>query len=156
MFELAHYYEEYWKNRVRTPRLQHYRESFSKRPIPVKIDIDNLKQSFETEFSSTKNVIKQYLPDNMVNDVERVIKSGEGIDSDLWAEIVFNYAASYKQAKSEPDKYLLLDCLKTLWIGRFVSYAMQTKDMDINEAETVLQQQAETFEDKFDYLRSIY
>jgi len=156
MFELAQYYEEYWKNRIRTPRLQHYRESFSKRPIPVKIDVDNLKQSFETEFLSTKNLISQYLPKNMVNDIQQGIQSGEGIDPELWAEIVFNYAASYKHMKNEPEKYLLLDSLKTLWIGRFVSYAVQTKDMDINEAETVLQQQAETFEDKFDYLVSIY
>ena len=122
----------------------------------MKIDIDSLKQSFDTEFSSTKKIIQQYMPATIVSDVEKSINNGAGIDPDLWAEIVYNYAASYKTLKSEPEKYLLLDSLKTLWIGRFVSYAMQTKEMDINEAETVLQQQAETFEDKFDYLKSIY
>jgi len=37
-----------------------------------------------------------------------------------------------------------------------VSYAEETKDMDINEAEKILQKQAEVFEAKFNYLRSIY
>jgi hypothetical protein len=54
------------------------------------------------------------------------------------------------------NKYLLLDTLKTLWIGRFVSYAIEVKDMDINEAEIVIQKQGELFEEKLDYLRSIY
>lgn len=156
MFELASYYEDYWKNRPKSLHSKFYRESFSKQPIPVKIDIESMKLSFEKEFAQNKDIIKQYLPDSVASAVEKVIRSGNGIDAELWAEVVYNYAAAYKDANSEPEKYLLLDSLKTLWIGRFVSYAVHTKEMDINQAETVLQQQAETFEDKFDYLVSIY
>ena len=46
--------------------------------------------------------------------------------------------------------------MKTLWIGRFVDYAIEAKDMNMNEAEKVIQKQAEVFEEKFDYLKSIY
>jgi len=157
LFELAKYYEEFWKNRNYDRfKSQYYRECFSQKPIPVKIDIDNLKESFKNEYKSSRDIMSHYLPDSIINNLDKILQNGNGIDSELWTEIVYNYAASFKDIERDPDKYLLLDSLKTLWIGRFVSYATETKDMDINEAEKVLQKQAEIFETKINYLRSIY
>ncbi len=156
MFELAKYYEDYWKSRPHMHRKGFHRDSFSQKPIPVHIDIDDLKNSFHNEFESSKKIIGHFLPSAILSDLEKIVKKRKSFDSDLWAEVVYNYAAAYKNIKTEPDRFLLLDSLKTLWIGRFVSYAIETKDMDINEAETILQKQAEVFEEKFDYLRSIY
>jgi len=156
MFELAKYYENYWKNKEHKEHKSFYRESFSQKPIPVRVDIPRLKKSFKSEFESSKNIIKQFLPGDIVADLEDIAKKIENFDSELWAEIAYNYAAAYKNIKSESNKYRLLESLKTLWIGRFVSYAIEAKDMDINEAEQVIQKQAEIFEEKFNYLRSIY
>ncbi len=69
---------------------------------------------------------------------------------------MYNYAASWKNVESETDKYKLIDSLKTLWLGRFVSYATEVQDMDINGAEKIIQEQAQIFEKNFDYLKSIY
>ena len=156
MFELAAYYENYWKNRQCIHRKRFYRECFSKKPIPVKIDVNNLKKSFKEEFNLSKDIMKHFLPEEIVYDLNKIAQNSGSIDSELWAEIVYNYASAYRKTKREPDKYLLLDSLKTLWIGRFVSYVMETKNMDINSAETILQKQAEIFEEKLDYLLSIY
>ena len=156
MFELAEYYEDYWKNKEREEHKGFYRESFSQKPIPVKANIPKLKKTFKSEFESSKNIIKQFLPEEIVADLGDIAKKIEKFDSELWSEIVYNYAAAYKNIKSESEKHLLLDSLKTLWIGRFVSYAIDAKDMDLNEAERAIQKQAEIFEEKIDYLRSIY
>jgi len=43
---------------------------------------------------------------------------------------VYHFAASYKKIKIDSDKDLLIKSLGTLWVGRFVSYAIETKDMD--------------------------
>lgn len=156
MFELAKYYENYWKKTRHIEHKESYRECFSSKPIPVKIDIFELKKTFESEFKSSKNMIKQFLPEDIISDLDKVIQNKVDFDSELWAEIVYNYANSYKYVETESERYLLLDSLKTLWIGRFVYYADEVKDMDMNEAEQVIQKQAEVFEEKFDYLRSIY
>jgi len=156
MFELAKYYEDYWKSRQQLHRKGFYRECFSQKPIPVKINVENLKKAFYDEFETSKKIIKQFLPSEILADLEKIVKNRKTFDSDLWVEIVYNYVAAYKNIKNEPDRFLLLDSLKTLWIGRFVSYVIETKDMEINEAEIILQKQAEVFEQKFDYLRSIY
>lgn len=156
MFELAKYYQEYWKDRPDCFRTKFYRECFSKKPIPVKISIPKMKKTFKQEFESSKNTMSQFLPNSIINELEKIVKNIEKFDSDLWIEIVYNYTSAWKYINSDSEKYLLLDTLKTLWIGRFVSYAIEVKDMDINEAEIVIQKQAELFEEKLDYLRSIY
>ena len=155
MFELAKYYENYWKNKPAMWRKKFYRECFSQKPIPVKIDIENMKKSFLTEYEATKENIKKYLSDDIVVKLDNVVQNHGDFDTELWVEIVYNYASAYKNT-DDANKYDLLDSLKTLWIGRFVSYAMETKEMDINEAEKVLQKQAEVFEEKFNYLVSVY
>ena len=156
MFELARYYEESWKDRPDCFRTKFYRECFSKKPIPVKVNISKMKKSFKQDFEQSKNTMKKFLPMSIINELENLVKKDGNFDSDLWTEIVYNYAAAWKHVNTESEKYLLLDTLKTLWIGRFTNYATQVKDMNINEAEIVIQKQAELFEEKIDYLRSIY
>ena len=156
MFELASYYKDNWKNRPHVSHKGFYRECFSQKPIPVKIDVDNLKKSFNEEYKEKREIIGRFLTNGIMLDLDRIVNNHESFDAELWAEVVYNYAAAYKNAKTESNKCSILDSLKTLWIGRFVSYVNETKDMDINEAETVLQKQAEVFEEKLDYLKSIY
>ncbi len=156
MFELAKHYEDYWKAHKSPFKTKYHRECFSPKPIPVKIDIPNMKKNFKSEFHTTKNIMKQYLPESIMLDLEKIVENGDKFDSELWAEIVYNYASAWKHVQTDSDKYLLLDSLKNLWIGRFVSYAKEVDDMDINDAEKVIQKQAEVFEEKFDYLRSIF
>jgi len=156
MFSLAQYYEDYWKSHPSRFRTKYYRECFSQNPIPVKISIPDMEKSFQSEFKSSKNIMKQFLPESIINDLEKVVNKKEEFDCELWAEIVYNYAASWKNISNNEDKDLLLNSLKTLWIGRFVTYAKNVENMDINQAEKVIQKQAEIFEQKFDYLRSIY
>ena len=156
MFELAKYYEDYWKSKPARWRTKFYRECFSPKPIPVKVNIQEMKKSFETEFESTKNTMKQFLPEEIVTKLDDIVNNDENFDSELWVKVVYNYAAAYKKVTNDSDKYILLDSLKTLWIGRFVSYATEVDGMDINEAEKIIQKQAEVFEEKFDYLKDTY
>lgn len=156
MFDLAKHYENYWKGRSLNKQKMFYRECFSQKPIPVKIDINSLKKSFIDEFTHSKEKMRRVLPGDIIVDLDKIVINGDSFDSEIWTEIVYNFAAAYKKAENDQDKYDLLNSLKTLWIGRFASYAIEAKDMDINEAETVIQKQAEIFEEKFNYLRSIY
>ncbi len=156
MFELAKYYETFWRNKEKNNENILYRNSFSKKPIPVKIHIENLKKTYKNEYLLIKSKIQKILPQDITAELDNVIDNYTAFNPELWAEIVYNYAAAYKSANNIEQKNLLIDTLKTLWIGRFVSYAIETKDMDTNEAEKVLQKQAEIFELKLDYLRGIY
>jgi hypothetical protein len=156
MFELAKYYENYWKTKPCRWMSKYNRECFSQHPIPVKINIDEMKKSFENEFITSKELMKRFLPSDQVSNIEHVINNSGNFDAALWTKIVYHYASSYKKVKDDAEKYTLLDTLKTLWLGRFVSYAKQVQEMNINEAEKIIQKQAEIFEENFDYLKKIY
>ena len=156
MFKLAKFYEIYWKSKPAVWRTKFHRDSFSQKPIPVQINISGMKKSFELEFNSSKDMMKRFLPQAIIDNLDDIANNGGNFNSELWAEIVYNHAAAFKGIEDEESKYTLLDSLKTLWIGRFVSYATEVEKMDINEAEKIIQKQAGIFEEKFEYLRSIY
>jgi hypothetical protein len=156
MFSLAEYYKNFWKNKSFNHDKSIYRECFSQEPIPVRINITQMKNKFEKEFHQYKNYFYQFLPESIISDLERIVNNYEIFDSDLWSEIVYNYASSWKDIRSDEGKILLLNTLKTLWIGRYVHYAIEVEKFDINQAEIVIQKQAEIFEEKINYLRSIY
>ena len=151
-FELAKYYEVYWKSRPRTIKKSFYQKSFSKKPVPIKIDINKLKKFFIEEYRFKKDMISKIIPEEILTNLDNCIQNGETLDSDLWSKIVYNFISAYKYAENESIKFSLLDSFKTLWIGRFVSYAIETKNMDVNESELVLQKQAETFDKNYNYL----
>jgi len=46
--------------------------------------------------------------------------------------------------------------LRILWLGRFMSYVNDTRDMELTGAEREIEKQAEIFERERDYLISIY
>ncbi|MEA3458932.1 MAG: glycosyltransferase [Candidatus Thermoplasmatota archaeon] len=156
MFKLAKFYEVYWKSKPAIWRAKFQRESFSQKPIPVQINVSDMKRSFESEFNSSKDMMRQFLPQTIIDNLDDIVNNGGNFNSKLWAEIVYNHAAAFKGIEDEKGKYALLDSLKTLWIGRFVSYATEVEGMDINEAEKIIQKQAGIFEEKFEYLQSIY
>ena len=156
MFELVKYYEEFWKKREPKQHKSRYREHFGQKPIPVNVDVNKLNKTFKNEFAVSKMTFARFLPDEIVAALDNIACHIELFDAELWAKIVYHFAASYKKMKTDSDKDLLIESLKTLWIGRFVSYAIETKDMDVNKAEHIIQKSAEIFEKQFNYLRSIY
>ena len=157
MFDLARYYHDYWYNRSSCWKSKQHRISFSQHPIPVKINIDELDKSFQNEYNMVKETIHKILPNEIAYEIENIVHNGHNFKANLWAKIVYNYVSIFKDIyKDESKVYLLLDTLKTLWIGRFVSYARRVEEMDINQAEKIIQLQADVFEQEFDYLKNIY
>jgi hypothetical protein len=156
MFDLSKYYEKVWQNRLPTSGRDIVRKSFSKKPIAVKIDIEKLNLSFITDYMTHRNSIKRFLPDAFITRLDHITQDDETFDADLWAEIVYQYTIAYKHIHNNAQRKLFFDTLKIFWIGRFISYAIETKDMNINDAEEVVQKQAEIFEMKFDHFKKNY
>jgi hypothetical protein len=155
MFALAQHYEEFWKNK-KNGRSIITRDFFCRNPIPIKVEIEEITTHLKGEFATSKKLTEKILPDDIMVRINNVMKGDESFDEILWAETVYNFAAYYKNLREPKEKYDTLDALKTLWLGRFVGYVIETKDMDLTGAEDVIQRQAQVFEAKRDYLLSIY
>jgi hypothetical protein len=155
MFALAQHYEGFWKAKKDGRRITK-RDFFCKNPIPIEVGIDEITTHFKSGFSHSKKLIKKILPDDIMGEVSNVMQGNVNYDETLWAKTVYNFAAYYKNVTEAQQAYDTLNALKSLWLGRFIGYVHETKEMDLNEAESVIQRQAGVFEDKRDYLLSIY
>jgi hypothetical protein len=155
MFSLAHYYEGFWRNQKNGGNIT-TRDFYCKNPIPIKVGLEEITAHFKHGFNTSKQLTKNILPEDVMIRINKVMKGDEKFDEILWAETVYNFAAYYKNLTPSKNKFNTLNALKTLWLGRFVEYVVETKDMDLNGAEAVIQRQAQVFEDKRDYLIFIY
>ena len=156
MFEMAKYYENFWKGNGINSSRTHLPPFHGKRPLPVKINLEKMMDYFYRDFSRSKAIIEYLLPKELMKKLSIIENNIEKFDGEIWSEVVYNFAAHYKNLKDEREKKNVLNALESLWLGRFVSYAMKTRDMDITEAEEIIEEQARIFEEKKKYLLSIY
>ncbi len=150
MFKMADFYQDVWRNRCNDGSHHGHKEFFTQNPVPVNLDLQKLTRSFRQEFPERREYMRQVMPAALVNRLAETVEDLDRFDAELWAESVYTLATAYKRADVTSQKETILDVMKTLWFGRFVSYAHETADMDMDEAESVIQHQARVFDDLFE------
>jgi hypothetical protein len=71
-----------------------------------------------------------------------------------WVMVLYETAATFHQWKD--NRTQLVNLITPLYLGRVASFINQTKRMNSAEAEEVVEQQAQVFEDEKDYLVQIW
>lgn len=150
MFEMADFYQDVWRTRCDHDGHHGHKEFFTQNPVPVNLDLQKLTRTFREEFSGHRNHMQQILSETLVDRLELVVTDLDRFDAELWATSVYTLATAYRQTVTLEQKETILEIMKTLWLGRFVSYAHETADMDMDEAESVIQRQARVFDDLFE------
>ncbi|GAH85754.1 unnamed protein product, partial [marine sediment metagenome] len=90
-----------------------------------------------------------FLPAEIISSLDKISKSF-GVEDfnfpiDLWAQIVY-YSLNYYEQKRD-RKEDILEILRILWQGRLASFAIETKDLDMEQSEEVIQQQVGAFKE---------
>jgi hypothetical protein len=156
MLELMMYYEKVWKDDYVYKKVRRVQAKYhGQKPTPVRVDIDKVQKIFKAGCWDVQNGISAYIAPDVVNELARAVKAEPvTIAPELWAKIVYNLAAAYKH--HEEKRTRILDALRVLWLGRFITYVNETRGMEPNEAEREIEKQAEIFERERDYLISLY
>lgn len=149
MLEMASYYQSHWRNHPSPGGTIVHKECFAQNPVPVRVDLDRLRSSFQQEFVAHRPVVASLLPPELMKHVDAIAEREEQFTPRLWAECVASLTFAYIGCSQPARKEAILEGLKTLWLGRFVSYAVETASMNMNEAEAVVQHQARIFEKVF-------
>ncbi len=148
MFDLAIYYEKYWKegaNTAHIPRSRRQGKYYGQMPVPVKINLERNLELFKDGFKEYKEVFKNNLENKIFESVESVVKKGELMSSNLWTKIVYSLFNIYKNIEQK-NKVEILDALRVMWMGRFSSYVIETKDMIYDDAMEIIEEQTRIFE----------
>lgn len=153
MFELMIYYEEVWRKRQPLNRnrcLAHYH---GVNPPPTLVNVEKVRELFFKVFEEWQPVIKEVLPSDLYGELQGALVDGEvKMDMDLWSRLVYACAAAYKRLRAPQ----VIGALRALWLGRFVTYAKEAEELDVQGTEALLEEQARVFEKNKDYLLKIF
>ncbi|MCD6454206.1 MAG: glycosyltransferase [Candidatus Aminicenantes bacterium] len=85
--------------------------------------------------------------------IERESGGHPDISAELWARIVYEFATTYQTWNR--NRRRLVNIMAPLYFGRTATYVRQVMDLDWEEAERVIEQQALVFEKYKDYLKGL-
>jgi hypothetical protein len=153
MFDLAIHYDPSTMKGPREKRNREKGEYFGPKPVPVTVSIEKFLLSFGEEYPHYRDLYREFLSRGDFEELDRVAEERPLVmTSRLWSRAVYSLFEGYRKREGTEKRREILDALRVLWLGRFVGYVLETEGMETNEAEKVLQAQAEIFEMEFPYL----
>jgi glycosyltransferase involved in cell wall biosynthesis len=122
-------------------------------PKPFEINVKKLIDDFKVGYSNWREIWQKIIADENWSVIEDLkSKSGKDfvMDVETWARILYDLAAAFHHWKG--NRELLVSLMTPLYFARVASFVNRTIDMSNEEAEQVVQEQAEVFEKNKDYL----
>ncbi|MFQ6051419.1 MAG: glycosyltransferase [Candidatus Hydrothermarchaeota archaeon] len=141
MFDVAHHYENIWRNLKREPIKIERLKLHGYSPIPVNISPEKVLDAYMESCKEHRYVVKEIIKDR--NLTRSVLCNPKGIKEKEWAKTVMTFYEHYKTNKKEE----VLSALRSLWYGRFYDYMIQVKDLSTEEAEIYVREQAKAFQE---------
>jgi len=158
LFQLMEDYVDKWRKIQESTPIPTYGSPIKQEPEAFSVDlpgmIDNFKGGFKNlsvlwekiinpqSFAVLKGLTKKRRIENFLMPAED------------WVQIVYDFAATFHQWKR--DKGKLVEIMRPLYYARVASFINRTKDMNNEQAEEIIEQQAQTFETLKPYLLKIW
>lgn len=118
-------------------------------PAPAGIKPNAIKKISSELFEKNKKILKKQLAEETYGKLEKMYGDGKiFIDSELWAEIVYELLDRFGKTKFNPE---LIEALKPLYFGRVFSFIKETEKLPFQEIERLIKKQAVIFFKKRSY-----
>ncbi len=158
-FLLMEYYENKWNDGEEEVDMKVKRamaKSRGQKPTPLKVDRSKFNKAFREGYADSRVVLKSCADSDVLEELDKISKSDDPyLPPDLWVKTVYNLAAAHKKSRT-PERMYILDALRTVWLLRYSSFVKEAFDLNEEESEKLLVEQADLFVDNLDYLKSIY
>ncbi len=157
IFSLMGRFENYWKGikgsePVETLGHQEYVE-----PDPVTVDVEEMIQHFKTGFLQFSPLWKEIFCKECFEEIRKATRlepRNFHLSTDAWIKILYELAATFHAWSVNRDK--LIDLVTPLYYARVASFVRQTREMSSQEAEALVEEQAQRFEEHKDYLIRVW
>ena len=157
LFRLMCNYKDRWRKvtRSRPTAMYGFRSEVS--PEPVSVDLELLIDKFRKGVNENRDYWLAFLPRKRVEQLQKVAKLSSkefNLSQELWVWTVYDFAVAYHQRMDKPQNVLdrLISSLVPIYFGRTASFVIETKKMPTYEAEKVIEQLCEKFEELKPYL----
>jgi glycosyltransferase involved in cell wall biosynthesis len=158
IFELMESHAEKWKGVTTSEPIPTYGESIQKEPEAFTVDLPGMVENFNEGFKNLSVLWEKILNPQSFAVLKGLTKKRK-IENFLmptedWTKIVYDFASTFHRWKK--DRKNLVDIMRPLYYARVASFINRTKDMSTQEAEKIIEQQAQTFETLKPYLLKIW
>lgn len=157
LFSLMEENEEYWTKVKGSVSVGTFGFDKFMEPEPVTVNINSLIYKFKMGFKQFGAFWKDVLdPDsyNAVKEASRLSSKRFSLPVETWVKILYELAATFHYWPLNRGK--LVDLMTPLYYGRVASFIRESWDMSSQEAEQLVEKQAQAFEDQKEYLIQIW
>lgn len=154
IFEIMENEQVKWKNIRGSKPIPTYGEPIQKEPEPFAVDLSGMIENFNEGFKNLAALWEKIInPESfaMLRGLTRKRNSDNFLmPTEDWAKIVYDFSITFHSWKK--DRKNLVDIMRPLYYARVASFINRTREMTTQQAEQIIEQQAQTFEDLKPYL----
>lgn len=157
IFNLMEKNESYWKGIKKSEPIETFGPEFCLEPEPIQIDLEALIYKFKVGFKQFGIFWKDILDSKSYSVLKRASRMDSNdftISVEAWIHILYELAATFHYWPMNRNK--LIDLMTPLYQARVASFVRESKNMDSYEAETLVEKQAEAFEENKKYLLKLW
>jgi hypothetical protein len=149
--------ESAWMKITRSQPTEIWGDPTNEEPEAFSIDYDALLENFFLSWDTLKGAWESILSPDSFLELESRVASGRSafhLTTDLWAKILFEFAAAYHCRTTMRDQ--VVEVLSPLYFARVASFINRTRNCSNAEAEAVVEEQAQVFELRKPYLTELW
>lgn len=153
LFSLMENFEIHWKKIKGSTPVETFGHKNSIEPEAVNVDLEGLVEKFKIGHQQFFSLWKEIFCKECIQEVEKSAKLDSNhfrLPTDAWVHILYELASTFHAWKF--NRYKLIDLVTPLYYARVASFVRQTSDMTSEEAEALVEEQAQKFEDHKEYL----
>jgi glycosyltransferase involved in cell wall biosynthesis len=118
-------------------------------PDPVAVSYEKMMAEFVEGFGQFGPLYREIVDPESHQELMDCVRAAEQdevshLSAELWAKVVYDFAYTYQTWHR--NRRRLVDLLVPLYFGRTAAYCRQVAGMDSDQAESVVEEQAKTFE----------
>ena len=157
LFVLMEQNEAHWKSIKGSQAVPMFGLKEFHEPEPIQVDLGRLIGEYKTGFRQFKGFYRDIFCPECFEELKQCAGKAKTkfiMPVNTWAMVLYETAATFHHWKY--NRTQLVNLITPLYLGRVASFINQTRKMNSSEAEELVEEQAQIFEDEKDYLLRIW
>ena len=157
LFQLMGQFESKWMSVRGSRSLPIFGLSTSMDPEPVAVDFERLVKEYKEGFRQFRALYRDLFSPECFEELKKAAGLSPvsfTLPVEAWAKVLFETAATFHSWTD--NRARLVSLVTPIYLGRVASFINETRDMNTEQAEHVVEEQAELFENQKDYLIRVW
>ena len=157
LFQLMEMYHDEWIHikGSRPTAIWGFESEFE--PRPIKINLDNLINTFKINTPKYRGLWKKILSSENYNKIIEIAELDDKyfeLPVELLVKAIYEFASAYH--KRQEELHIIIEAMLPIYFAMTASFVKKTRLLDTHQAEEIINQHCEIFEDSKPYLINLW